>query len=531
MSSSDASARGRTVYAARVIGILLLAALVRWQLVVRAYLLPNSDQAMVGLMARHILAGERPIFYWGQPYNGTLEPYLTALSYRLGAGGDGALHLAPILCSLLFVYAVTLLGQLLYGRRLALLCGLVLAFGPADLMAYSVWPGYSYLQAMAFGTLAFAVALATVRSQRWWQLSLVTLLLGLALWAQPLAIAYVAGVLVLLVVPIRHALRAARGRIAVLGSLVAAGLTGALGLAPVLIANAQTPLATLRFLTSRHGPTQIDKLEAARRAVAWAGPVLLGIIPPFEDPSAFRHYIQVHLFSYLLALGVLILAAVLVIARWSTIVRWLRSLLSPVPAGEGALLMLAFSLCAGYLLSNWSSSQWSASDPRYLLPLYTLLPLALRGAIPRPESAGRLRRAAGAALLCLLVGMGIAANAVAAPTVDNVRPLAAVLETQGIRAVYGDYWLVYRLAYVSDERLIPVVLAPDLTLGLNRYSPYLAQARASRHAAWVVSAGSVMERDLEACLGNYHASTRPTRYGSYVIIDAIHATSCGMLAP
>src|SRR5690348_2660766 len=55
------------------LGIIAVAAIVRWQLTIRAYMLPNSDQAIVGLMAHHILAGERPVFYWGQAYNGTLE--------------------------------------------------------------------------------------------------------------------------------------------------------------------------------------------------------------------------------------------------------------------------------------------------------------------------------------------------------------------------------------------------------------------------------------------------------------------------
>jgi hypothetical protein len=33
----------------------------------------NSDEAVVGLMARHILDGKRPVFYYGQAYMGSLD--------------------------------------------------------------------------------------------------------------------------------------------------------------------------------------------------------------------------------------------------------------------------------------------------------------------------------------------------------------------------------------------------------------------------------------------------------------------------
>src|SRR5690348_7743800 len=36
----------------------------------------DSDEAVVALMARAILHGHHPTFFWGQPYGGTLEPGL-----------------------------------------------------------------------------------------------------------------------------------------------------------------------------------------------------------------------------------------------------------------------------------------------------------------------------------------------------------------------------------------------------------------------------------------------------------------------
>src|SRR4030065_602091 len=43
----------------------------------------NSDEAVVALMGRHILQGQRPIFFYGQAYMGSLDTYLIALGFAM----------------------------------------------------------------------------------------------------------------------------------------------------------------------------------------------------------------------------------------------------------------------------------------------------------------------------------------------------------------------------------------------------------------------------------------------------------------
>src|SRR5215813_2737030 len=43
----------------------------------------HADEAIVGLMARHILQGERPVFFYGQAYLGSLDAWLIAIGFRL----------------------------------------------------------------------------------------------------------------------------------------------------------------------------------------------------------------------------------------------------------------------------------------------------------------------------------------------------------------------------------------------------------------------------------------------------------------
>jgi hypothetical protein len=67
------------------LGLLLLiigAVLLRVVLISNGWPGINSDEATMGLNALHILTrGERPIFFYGQNYLGTIEAYLGAFFF------------------------------------------------------------------------------------------------------------------------------------------------------------------------------------------------------------------------------------------------------------------------------------------------------------------------------------------------------------------------------------------------------------------------------------------------------------------
>jgi predicted membrane-bound mannosyltransferase len=67
------------------LGIIVLLALALKGALLAADAVPfNSDEAVVGLMARHILLkGERPVFYYGQAYMGSLDAWLIAGAFAL----------------------------------------------------------------------------------------------------------------------------------------------------------------------------------------------------------------------------------------------------------------------------------------------------------------------------------------------------------------------------------------------------------------------------------------------------------------
>src|SRR5205809_3266015 len=72
----------------------------------------DGDEAVVGLMARHIaFVGERPVFYWGQPYLGSLEAFTAAPLFRVLDSSTWLLKLVPTAYRLGFLASSALLAR------------------------------------------------------------------------------------------------------------------------------------------------------------------------------------------------------------------------------------------------------------------------------------------------------------------------------------------------------------------------------------------------------------------------------------
>src|ERR1700692_3795897 len=71
--------------------------------------LTNSDEAIIGLQALHILTrGELPIFASGQSYMGTIEAYLGACFFQLFGPSTFALRLGLVIMYAGFLLALYL---------------------------------------------------------------------------------------------------------------------------------------------------------------------------------------------------------------------------------------------------------------------------------------------------------------------------------------------------------------------------------------------------------------------------------------
>ncbi len=64
----------------------------------------DGDEALVGIQAQHILQGQFPIYFYKQPYMGSLEAYLMAIVFAVAGSSVWTLRAEPILLSLVVVW-------------------------------------------------------------------------------------------------------------------------------------------------------------------------------------------------------------------------------------------------------------------------------------------------------------------------------------------------------------------------------------------------------------------------------------------
>ncbi len=384
----------------------LLVILLRVWLIVHTLGVMAGDEMMVGLQAEHILRGELPVYYYGQPYMGSLEAYLAALIFRFTGPAVWAMRLETIPMSLLMVYltwrfAAVLADTAHLPARLKMTfmttAALVAAFPPLYDMAEEMRVQGGYME--AFVIMLWLLFCAFRLTQRWGQqaswheLALrwagIGLLVGLGLWIDPLIIyacvtitIWIGGWFVLqLVKPRRQA--PGRPRLALLkeGLLFLSAVPALLvGFLPGLIWGAQNNWANISYFFQFGGTSFAGRLLTIAKVTGLytyclAPRALGGSLPTQPDvTTADPHLVTFGLFIAFssLALGV---ASLMLAQQHPAFVR-VRQLTA---------LPLLFILCASIIFSitpNSSAAVGSGCGPsdaagRFVVPLVDVLPFLI----------------------------------------------------------------------------------------------------------------------------------------------------------
>lgn len=449
----------------------------------------ESDEAVVGLMARHIWQGrEFPVFYYGQPYMGALEAYVAAPLVGL-VGGKVAIKLSALLWSLLHVGAFAVLARRTLGPRAGLFASLYLAAGPLLLSLWSLKLRGGFVSLWALGTLILLVAQsqgsngATPRGS-----ALLGLLSGLATWLNFLAFPFIAAAGLHLLS--RRQVFNRLGNFA----LCAAGFLA--GSAPLWIWNFTNDWATFRHLFSGE-PT--SGLANMRVLLDRHLPMLLGAVPPWGDWPEMGF---LRPSTVLLALAV---AAWLALHR-RDLVRAFTLSRQPTSGSELHLLV-----ALGFLACAWFTRFGGDHEPRYATVLYAFIAPAIGASLGwmwSQERAGRVGAPAMALALSMANGASIYRHDAALPVQPlhfvrdgtlipaDLTPLYEDLKRREIDVAEVEYWLGYRLIYETDEGLVTWP---------GRYEPYGERFKVARNRAWLFRDGprgrseaSALERELRA---------------------------------
>lgn len=495
--------------------VLLAAAAARALVLASGAVSFHSDEAVVGLMARHINQGARPVFFYGQAYMGTLDSWLVAVGFR--ALGESVLTIRLVQSALYLLTTLTayaLAWRLTQRRAAALVTGLAFALPTALVTVYTSASLGGYGEVLLLGNLVLLLALPPRSARRGLLLGLCA---GLGWWVNGLIIVYL---LPAAAVTLAHLLRS-RQR----GALVSAGLAAVgfvIGSAPWWVYDFAHDHAALRLYVGA-----VQSAEYAGQAVS--GAERLAGLALFGLPAAtgLRFPWATSYFAPLWGLAAL---ALLALGCW----RLLRTRLI-APGGRALTLGVLLTLGAAFTLSSFGA------DPtgRFFLPL--LLPLALGLGVLTAEiragGPGAARRwlAAAPAALVLTYWAAGTASAIANPpglttqftaeshiANDYDAALSAFLDAHDLTRGYTHYWVAYRLAFLSGERLqFSPALPYRADLRYNplddRYPPYTAAARAAARSAYITSGLPALDAALAAQFASQGVTYQRARVGPFTV--------------
>ncbi|HEY5057712.1 MAG TPA: glycosyltransferase family 39 protein, partial [Gaiellaceae bacterium] len=169
-------------FAAGVGAMIVVGIVARVLVWISPYGTPDSDEAIGGLMAKHVLAGNFSVFYWGQGYGGPLETWLAAPVVAIFGDSWIGLRMIPILISALTAVAVWRLGLRTIGRWGAATAGAICWTFPSHLVWRSIHFDSFYASEMLLTALVVLVVVRTRDNASRRNMALLGLVVGIGLW-------------------------------------------------------------------------------------------------------------------------------------------------------------------------------------------------------------------------------------------------------------------------------------------------------------------------------------------------------------
>ena len=175
------------------IGISVLIAAARFAILLTSQTHVHSDEAIIGLMGKHILEGRYfPFYMYGQPYNAgaAWEAYLAAIAFALFGVSVIALKGCIVVLSLVGLFLFYQMCLALYEQRAAVLATIVFAITPSLLKWHFQVRGYSwYFLSIPVLTLLF-LSIESTPNRRWPRFFLFGIVSGLSIWSLELGITF-----------------------------------------------------------------------------------------------------------------------------------------------------------------------------------------------------------------------------------------------------------------------------------------------------------------------------------------------------
>jgi hypothetical protein len=520
----------------------------------------NSDEAVVALMARHILQGSRPIFFYGQAYMGSLDAFLIAGVFKLIGTNIWAVRIVQIGLYSFTLITAAILGRSLTGSwKVGVLAAWLLAIPNVGMTLYTSVSMGGYGEMLLIGNLILLTTLRITRDMKnesrnknhfipWFVLGFLS---GFGLWVFGLTLVYSIPAFIYLIwywiqvrykaqtnnSPIRYSKNWRKilipGEVNMqtypanfLGTALIGGVVGCL---PLLAYAQRSGLSNL-----------VGELSGS----AIGGAESFSYIGQFT-----RHALNLSLFGSTAILGLR--------PPWE--IRWLAMPLAP-------FVLIFWVAVAVYAVKNiWRDLKVGPNNPEYshVLLLCGVILLVVIGFIATPfgiDPSGRYFLPVGVVMAILasqavwhwqakwgnyvwlsvavvlafhLWGTqevkgstppGITTQIGAVTQIDHHydSDLIEFLRSKGEYRGYTNYWVSYPLAFLSEESLIFIPRLPyhqDLryTPRDDRYPPYRKLLDETQRTAYITTNNPELDDQLRSGFKDLGVSWKEAKIGDYQI--------------
>ena len=484
--------------------------ILRLLIITPKYMPFDSDEAIFLLMSRHILAGARPLFFYGEAYGGSADSYLTALFFYLF---DDTIVVARLVQTLEYLvgmgFTYLLARRLLLGTRWGPAAVLWLMALPPLLMTTWTTPAVLYAVVIGLGSVIsyLGYRLLFEDAHRWGRWLLFGAVCGLAFWTFGILVVYMLPIFLLFL------WRFERWRL----PKYIAGATA------FFLFSLPWWTQALQGLLVVYNPDQPAALPPfANRLIAFAAltlPSFIGIREPW-GPTIFLPVIAPAILLFYLAA---LLYAIPQLCR-----RVDAEALQIEPLGLALLGLQIIVWLALYFGTRFSLD----ATGRYILPLYPVLFIAAGLLI---ERIARWRSTIALLILAVILAYNLAAHLYSIRQVPpgitvQMNPafwfgnefdqaLIDFVETQGGRG-YSHHWISYKIAFLSNEQVILAAFLPyrsdlqwnDLD---NRYPPYVDAVTTSPNRVYVTHREPNLEAYLQKTFAQWGITYQVKDIGPY----------------
>lgn len=510
--------------------VLILLMTVAWKIgLLWLNLIPfNSDEAVVALMARHILTGERPIFFYGQAYMGSLDAYLVAAGFAIFGQQVWVIRAIQTLLYLFTIITTVLIADTAFKSiKTGLLAASLLAIPTVNVTLYTTVSLGGYGEALLLGNLLLLVGInlyqnlclpTKVQNIQVVFLGLIWgVLAGVGLWANGLTLVYSLPMGSILLWSISKNCNVLVG-LKIVFVIILGFFIGSL---PWWIFAYQNGLSQLMMELSGNAVSVENEHYLVRSfnhlvsLVVLGGTVTLGLRPPWGVNW----------------LGLPLIPFVLII--WGAVV-WIviQNL-----AGRGkknfgyfVLVSMMVTLFFGFIFSSFGV------DPsgRYFLPAGVGLVLLAGDTIQKLNKKILVQMLLiGFILVFQILGTvqcalsnppGITTQFYNISIIDHNydKELISFLKSKGEKYGYTNYWVAYPLAFISQEELIFIPRLPyhpDLryTERDDRYEPYRKLVGESTRVAYITTNNPILDTALRDGFSKSGITWQEKEIGDYLV--------------